>query len=295
MNMPTPRSEIAATNIEGNIFVIGGFDESGKALATVESYNVFNDSWKSITPLPEPMHHTTASTYNGKIFVVGGFTSDVGDWVPTNKLFIYDPLKQEWKEGKPMPTARGALTATFVNGILFAIGGQKSSDIVSSDILNTNEAYDPNTDTWTKKASMPTSRHHAASSAIDGKIYVIGGRAVANSSMINLNVNELYNPVKNEWVSLEHMPSKRSGIAAASYNNTIYVLGGEDAGGQDPKTYSNNENFNPAADTWSSKESLPTPRHGLTATTVDNNIFVIGGGPKAGLSVSNVNEVFKLK
>jgi N-acetylneuraminic acid mutarotase len=142
---------------------------------------------------------------------------------------------------------------------------------------------------------MPTSRHHAASSAIDGKIYVIGGRAVANSSMINLNVNELYNPVKNEWVSLEHMPSKRSGIAAASYNNTIYVLGGEDAGGQDPKTYSNNENFNPAADTWSSKESLPTPRHGLTATTVDNNIFVIGGGPKAGLSVSNVNEVFKLK
>src|SRR6476660_8363703 len=63
MNMPTPRSEIAATNIEGNIFVIGGFDESGKALATVESYNVFNDSWKSITPLPEPMHHTTASTY----------------------------------------------------------------------------------------------------------------------------------------------------------------------------------------------------------------------------------------
>jgi N-acetylneuraminic acid mutarotase len=292
MNMPTPRSEIAATNIDGNIYVIGGFDGSGKALDTVEIYNVYNDSWKEIAPLPEPLHHTIASSHNGKIFVVGGFTSDVGDWVPTNKLFIYDPLKDEWKEGKPMPTARGALAATFVKGTLFAIGGQQSSDIDSSEILNTNEAYDPTTDTWTAKKSMPTSRHHAASTAVDGKIYVIGGRAVVNSSIINLNINEMYSPEKNEWISLVPMPSKRSGIAATSYNDSIFVFGGEDAGGVDPKTYGNNELFIPATGLWTSKESLPTPRHGLSATNVDSKIFAIGGGPEAGLSISNANEVF---
>ena len=41
-----------------------------------------------------------------------------------------------------------------------------------------------------------------------------------------------------------------------------------------------------------SKEPLPTPRHGLSATIVDGKIFAIGGGPEAGLSISNVNEVF---
>ena len=199
MNMPTSRSEIAATNIDSNIFVIGGFDGSGKALNTVESYNVYNDSWKKIAPLPEPLHHSVAATHNGKIFVVGGFTSDVGDWVPTNKLFVYDTLQDKWKEGRPMPTARGALTATFVNGTLFAIGGQQSSDIDSSEILNTNEVYDPITDTWTTKTSMPTSRHHAASSAVDGKIYVMGGRTVVNSSMANLKINEMYRSRK-KWL-----------------------------------------------------------------------------------------------
>ena len=291
-NMPTARAEIAATNILENIYVIGGFDTSGKALDIAENYNVLNDSWKIMSPLPEPLHHTAALSHDGKIYVVGGFTSDVGDWIPTNKLFIYDPIKDEWKEGKSMPTARGALTATFVNGILYAIGGQKSSDIESSQILKTNEGYDPITDTWTSKNSMPTARHHTASTAIDGKIYVIGGRSVANSTMINLNVNEMYDPEKNAWLSLEPMPSKRSGIAMASINNTIFVFGGEDADGEDPITYHNNEKYDPVTDLWTSEEPMPTPRHGLTATSISDKIFVIGGGPQAGLSASNANEIF---
>lgn len=79
---------------------------------------------------------------------------------------------------------------------LYVIGGQHSSDIKTSEILDTNEAFDPITDTWTSKNSMPTARHHTASAAVDGKIYVIGGRAVANSSMINLDNNEVYDPGK---------------------------------------------------------------------------------------------------
>ena len=41
-----------------------------------------------------------------------------------------------------------------------------------------------------------------------------------------------------KWITLEPMPSKRSGISTASINNTttIYVFGGEDL----TKTYNNN-------------------------------------------------------
>ena len=40
---------------------------------------------------------------------------------------------------------------------------------------------------------------------------------------------------------------------------------------------------------------MPTPRHGLAAVSVDNRIFVIGGGPEPGLSVSDVNEIYNIK
>lgn len=282
--MPTARSEVTAANIGDDIYVIGGFDGSGDVLDVVEVYTVKNNSWKSVADLPQPLHHTAASSYDGKIYVVGGYISR--EWIPTNQLFIYDPMNDEWKEGKSMPTARGALNAIFHNGTLYAVGGQGASEI-----LNTNEAYNPLTDSWTSKAPMPTERHHAASTTVDDRIYVIGGRTAGTSSLVNVNVSEMYDTGADNWTALEPLPSKRSGIAAAPVNNSFFVFGGEDLS----RTYDNNEKYDTDNSKWTSEEPMPTARHGLAAVSLDDRIFVIGGGPQAGLSVSDINEIFTMK
>jgi N-acetylneuraminic acid mutarotase len=280
-DMPTARSEITATNIGDDVYVIGGFDKSGDTLDVVEVYNVKNNSWKSITPMPQGVHHTAAASYNGKIYVVGGFISR--EWIPSDQLFIYDPIKDHWTEGKSMPTPRGALNTLFVNGTLYAIGGQDEARI-----LNINEAYDPLTNKWISKASMPTGRHHAASTTVDNKIYVVGGRIAGSSPLVNVNVNEIYDTEKDKWTQIESMPSKRSGIAAATINNSFFIFGGEDL----TRTFGNNEKYDIKNGKWTSLESMPTSRHGLAAISIGNKIFVIGGGPEPGLSVSNVNEIY---
>jgi N-acetylneuraminic acid mutarotase len=117
--MPTARSEITATNIGDDIYVIGGFVGSGDASDVVEVYNVKNNTWKSIASLPQALHHSAVASHDGKIYVVGGFISR--EWIPTNQLFIYDPIKNQWTEGNSMPTPRGALNALFVNGTIYAI------------------------------------------------------------------------------------------------------------------------------------------------------------------------------
>jgi N-acetylneuraminic acid mutarotase len=284
-SMPTPRTEVTAAVLENEIYVIGGFDGAGQVTDIVEVYTIANNSWTNGPPLPEPLHHTAAASYNGKIYVVGGYTSP---WSPSNKLFIYDSLQGKWQEGKPMPTARGALNANFINGTLYAIGGS------SDRPLNSNEAYNPSSDTWTTKAFMPTSRHHAGSAVVDGKIFVVGGRI--SDSLENISVNEAYDPVQDTWITdLEPMPSKRSGIAAASSsltNSSIYVFGGEEAS----KTFNNNEKYDPKINKWMSEPPMPTARHGLAAVfAIENNIFVIGGGPQPGLSVSGANEIFHVR
>ena len=288
-SMPTPRTEVTATIIGNNIYVIGGLDKSGKVLGTVEVYNIKNDTWKTVAPLPQPLHHTAASSLNGKIYVIGGSTTTIDNWVPSNKLFIYDPIEDKWIEGKPMPTARGAINANFINGILYVIGGYGSSQIV-----DVNEAYDPLSNEWISKKSMPTPRHHAASAVIDNQLFVIGGRTVGLYPIVNTNITERYDPKEDRWITLESMPSKRSGISAASINNTstIYVFGGEDL----TKTYNNNEKYDVKSNKWESQEPLPTARHGLSAVSVnDDKIYVIGGGPESGLSVTNINEIFNIR
>jgi len=284
--MPTPRTEVAATIIGDNIYVVGGFDNSGKVLDTVEVYNIKNDSWKTVVSLPQPLHHTAASSFNDKIYVVGGYTNN--KWIPSDKLFIYDPNNSTWTEGSPMPVARGALTIVFIDEILYAIGGEGESGV-----MNISEAYNSKTNNWISKSPMPTPRHHVASAVVDGNIYVIGGRVHGVSSITNVNVTEMYNPKSDIWMTLESMPSKRSGISAASINNTvIYVFGGEDI----TKTYSNNEKYDVKSNKWESEEPLPTPRHGLAAVSAnDDKIYVIGGRPEPGLSTSKVNEIFNIK
>ena len=104
----------------------------------------------------------------------------------------------------------------FINGTLYAVEGVDSTH----NVVSTNEAYDPKTDTWTERSPMPTARHHLASLVVDGKLYAIGGRLLGNGiprpvneALSNFNDNEAYDPKQDSWTILSPMPTKRSGLA----------------------------------------------------------------------------------
>jgi N-acetylneuraminic acid mutarotase len=292
-SMPTARTEVAGAVLDGKIYVIGGYDESGKTTDVVEVYDPHTDRWSRASSLPEPEDHAAAAIYDGKLFVVGGYVTIGGQRTSTNNSFIYDPSADKWEEIKSMPTPRGALAANFINDILYVIGGQDAS----RKTVSTNEAYKPKTDTWTERQPMPTIRHHLASAVIDGKLYVIGGRQTDKSPDLNIGTNEAYDPKLDKWTSLASMPTKRSGLTAVALSNDVYVFGGEHPfdDGKPLKTFDDTEIYHPKTDTWTSGLPLPTARHGLTAGEVNGTIYVIGGGTEPGLSYSHANEIFRIK
>ncbi len=77
-----------------------------------------------------------------------------------------------------MPTARWRLTTGTVNEKIYAIGGgNRDPATIAYGIV---EEYDPVTDTWTTKTSMPVGRIGSATGELNGKIYVIGGAGLTN-------------------------------------------------------------------------------------------------------------------
>ena len=76
-----------------------------------------------------------------------------------------------WVIKAPMPTARTAVAASAVDGILYAMGGCTAG----GNPVAVVEAYDPKTDTWITKSPMPAARCAVAASVINGLIYVVGG------------------------------------------------------------------------------------------------------------------------
>lgn len=290
--MPTARTEVAGALLDGKIYVIGGYDESGETTDIVQTYDPKADKWSEVSSLPEPVDHAAAAAYDGKLFVVGGYVNFEGKRTSTSKSFMYYPTTDMWKEIKSMSTARGALTANFINGTLFAVGGQDSA----RKTVNTNEAYDSKKNTWTEREPMPTPRHHITSAVVNGKLYVVGGRQTDKSPDVNIDTNEVYDPKLDKWTSLNSMPTKRSGLAATSLGNDIYVFGGEHPFKDDEplRTFNNTEIYNTKIDKWTAGSPLPTARHGLTAEEVNGTIYVIGGGPEPGLSYSHANEIFQI-
>jgi N-acetylneuraminic acid mutarotase len=151
--------------------------------------------------------------------------------------------------------------------------------------------YDPQQDSWTRLPDLPTARNHVAAAAIDGKIYVVGGRFGAGFRSEMTNALEVYDPQANVWTAKVPMPTVRGGLNAVAANGCLHVFGGEGANGM----FAQHELYDPALDAWYSLDPMPIPVHGVTgAALIDDWIHLPGGGTAVGgSSGSTIHQVVK--
>ena len=90
--------------------------------------------------------------------------------------------------------------------------------------IKTVEVYNPAVDEWSEKADMPTARTGAAASAVDGKIYVVGGLVMAPGQP--LAKTEIYDPENDAWTDGPDTQQRRGGPQLGVVNGKIYVIGG---------------------------------------------------------------------
>jgi N-acetylneuraminic acid mutarotase len=209
--------------------------------------------------------------------------------VPIDNAWEYDPGADRWKGLAPMPSKRGSAVAAAVNGKIYVIGGAAVHPGSSEPSLQparphrsvgTVEEYDPQTDKWAERSSMPTARNHAAIGAVNDKIYVIGGRL--GSAFIftasNTNVVEEYDPATDQWGLVKaKMPTERSGGAWAVYKGRIYVAGGEHQDNYLLAAFRSLEAYDPASNSWEELPKMPMPRHGLAGAIVGDRLYLASG------------------
>ncbi|MCH8294314.1 hypothetical protein IH992_24800, partial [Candidatus Poribacteria bacterium] len=167
--------------------------------------------------------------------------------------------------------------AAAVDGKIYVIGGWNQTGK-----LSTVEEYDPTTDTWTRKADMPTARKGMATSVVNGKIYAFGGSTVVQAPPGLLTTVEEYDPATNTWTKKEDMPSKRFGAAAVAVDGKIYVIGGWAAGFHTSVV----EMYDPATDTWQKRANVPRGLGNTGFASVDGKIYLFGGSADVVLSTT---------
>jgi heat shock protein HslJ/N-acetylneuraminic acid mutarotase len=74
-DMPTPRGGTAGAVIDGTLYVFGGEGNTADAFGVfpqAEAYDVANDRWEQLPPMPTPRHGTGAAALGGVIYIPGG-------------------------------------------------------------------------------------------------------------------------------------------------------------------------------------------------------------------------------
>ena len=281
------RSEIAVGELNGKMYVLGGYADGNVAQTLNEEYDPDKDMWYERAPLPRGGNHIAAVGLDGKLYAIGGFSEQNASAFAD--VSAYDPQTDKWVHKAPLPQPLGSMAVIAVDGVIHAVGGATGKTAQDRHTVAVHYIYDPQTDQWAESIPLPFPREHFNLIALSGKLYAIGGR-IENYAQNVATVFSLDLHDKNaEWRTLPLMPTPRSGTQAAVLDGKIFLFGGEKFGG----VYNNTEMFDPISERWTELTPMPLGRHGTQAVTLGNMIFVPGGGPlNGGEAQTNANQAF---
>jgi N-acetylneuraminic acid mutarotase len=303
--VPEPNEERQSVVANGKLYLFGGNPVAagegvpGPPPGQVWEYDPAADRWTKKKPMALAAHHMAIAESGGKIYVVGGATQRAArgpNQIPINNAWEYDPAADSWKALAPMPTKRMAASAVAVAGKIYVMGGagnyaSREDMPIAGDqphrVLDTNEVYDPATNTWATRTTLPTPRNHVFAAVVNGKIYLIGGRlgtgTIGTGSVTD--IVEEYDAATDRWGWLKaRMPTPRDSGIAAVHDNRIYIAGGQTISAISNSVSRAIEIYDPARNTWQATDNMPLARHGIGGGVIGSRLYVAGGHITAAFS-----------
>lgn len=230
-NSPIARIYSGVSSINEEFIITGGAigtdvadNRTNEVWAYVKKEEEKPKGWKKLKNLPVKLDMHKQATIGDDIYIFGGRTE--GN-ITVDTLYKYNIPSDTWSQipkSGTWPNVKYGHVMTAINGKLYVTGG-----FTGSAYDNTTWEFDPSTNKWSAKTSMPVFKYQATAGVINDEMIVIGG---SSGSAALQNTNYAYNPTNNTWRN--YTPSQsfaRLGPASAVVNDSLYLYGGSDASG----------------------------------------------------------------
>lgn len=278
-DMSTRRVAHASCAYDNSIYVFGGIDQNINWYSSVEAYDITTNTWIEKAKLTIPSGFFSTGEIHGKIYVVGGAYQGPTTGEGLNSNLEYDPEQDNWLSKENCPSKTGQMASCVLNDKLYVFGGYIFPDYTPNELIRKVYTYKVSSDSWDSAASMPNTHIEGDAIALNGKIYVIGGIwAYLQEDHIGGKL-DMYDPATDTWTQLADMLVPVSRHVSISYNNKIYVFGGET---EDYiwGTYGGSnliQEYDPNTDTWKQMQGMPFNRSGSKGNKVGDYFYLIGG------------------
>ena len=185
-----------------------------------------------------------------------------------------------WEKGPNLPWPRQDAAAAVLGGRIYLIGGygphdqQQDTTLVLEPVEPTSASPQPlarRVGAWTSAAPIPAAIDHAGAAALDGFLYVAGGRVGRRVS----GAMWRYDPAADTWTPRAAMPIARYAPILLAADGRLYVIGGQTTRGRDELGI---EVYDPAYDSWTLKrDELPVEREQAAGAVLGHEIAIVGG------------------
>jgi DNA-binding CsgD family transcriptional regulator/N-acetylneuraminic acid mutarotase len=259
-DLPAPRARLALAVYGGQLYVIGGDQQTG-VTDQVALYSPDTNTWSGRAAKPTAVSNVGAAVVGDRIYVPGGCT---GPTSVTNRLEVYDPQDDVWTQAAPMSLPVCAYAMAAVGNEIYVFGGWDGKSFVDYVLV-----YDTVADTWAKKGPMPVARGFAAAGALDGVIYVVGGY----DGTSEFADTYAYNAAGDTWTQRAAMSMPRGGLGVTVVNDRLYAIGG---GWEN--YLATNERYDPVSNSWTAFESPVLGQwRNLGVAVLGTEIYAVGG------------------
>ncbi|XP_060063807.1 kelch-like protein diablo [Ylistrum balloti] len=229
--LPETRHHLGVAMLDGLLFVIGGsvlLKDDMENLANPTDvnfrYDPVSNFWARIASLRQPRMYLSVCILEGILYAIGGNDSYGRS---LESVEFYDPDLDQWGFIAPMTSPKIGVAAAGYRGKLYVVGGFQEIG-GQRTVLNSVECYDPRTNSWTIKNTLPVPCCHSNLVEARGALYLLGGSTipVGSASISSLASVYRYSDDEDVWELVASMRIPRHDAGAAVIDSRIFVIGG---------------------------------------------------------------------
>jgi N-acetylneuraminic acid mutarotase len=186
----------------------------------------------------------------------------------TKTVQAYNAVTNSWTQKADYPVqAYHTNGAGVIGGKLYVSGGVTIRRIALEGLY----AYDPATNTWTARRSLPSAGHRGVTGVIGDKLYVLTGCGAGADCDGPEVAFYRYDPVTDQWTALPAPVNAHGEGGGGVIGGKFYVAGGRENDGRRLDVY------DPGTNTWTSRAPMPNGRRSVAGVALGGKLYVIGG------------------
>lgn len=226
--MPHAVHDAGSAQIDGRIYVVGGFDADGIATAHLQIFDPASGSWSTGPDLPAALGEVAVAAGGGRLYVFGG----TPQWQqqPTGAeivatTYVYDPAARRWTQGAAMPVAaygRAAVLAPAGDAIV-VLGGYGEGAQPGTRV----DRYDFRNDRWTAGPALAAPRARAAPLVYRDAVYLLHGDGAPSPFGVPMGYRNGALYADGQWREAMSGSIDLIAPAAAVVGDRAYVFGGQ--------------------------------------------------------------------